>query len=131
MVPEQEVVEQERAVDSAEAQILAARVAAVTDRRESSPLTSKLSTGKMNPRAPEWNKRLKIVLRHRAEHRAQTMGKAACCKRCANAAEKLEPDSQSALFALKKNSWRWHLFLHSILFLLLLGKPWINARWSS
>ncbi|KAM3316020.1 hypothetical protein ACQJBY_034260 [Aegilops geniculata] len=85
MVPEQEVVEQERAVDSAEAQILAARVAAVTDRRESSPLTSKLSTGKMNPRAPEWNKRLKIVLRHRAEHRAQTMGKAACCKRCANA----------------------------------------------
>ena len=56
------VAEQERAVYSAEAQILAARVAAATDRRDSSPPTSKLSTGKMNPRAPEWNKRLVVDL---------------------------------------------------------------------
>ncbi|XP_048566877.1 uncharacterized protein LOC125546790 [Triticum urartu] len=85
MVAEQEAVEQEWAVDSVEAQILAARVAAAMDRREISPPTSNLSTGKMNPRAPEWNKRLKIVLLHRAEHRAQTMSKAKCYKTCANA----------------------------------------------
>ena len=37
MVAEQEVVEQERAVDSAEAQILVARVATAADRRELTP----------------------------------------------------------------------------------------------
>nr|XP_020173949.1 uncharacterized protein LOC109759540 isoform X2 [Aegilops tauschii subsp. strangulata] len=58
MVAEQEVVEQERAVDSTEALILAAKVAAAANRRGSSPPTSESSTGKMNPRAPGWNKRL-------------------------------------------------------------------------
>ena len=31
---------------------------AVAERRESSPAGSELSTGKMNPRPPRWNKRL-------------------------------------------------------------------------
>nr|XP_045083782.1 uncharacterized protein LOC120962983 [Aegilops tauschii subsp. strangulata] len=44
---------------SADAQIWAAGAAAA-DRRESSPAASELSTGKMNPRALGWNKRLRI-----------------------------------------------------------------------
>lgn len=58
MVAEQEVVEQERAVDSIEALILAAKVAVAANRRGSFSPTSEPSTGKMNPRAPGWNKRL-------------------------------------------------------------------------
>lgn len=53
------VAEQQRAVGSADAQIMAAKEPAA-HRRESSPPTSELSTGKMNPRAPGWNKRLRI-----------------------------------------------------------------------
>ncbi|XBI75072.1 hypothetical protein VPH35_068495 [Triticum aestivum] len=51
------VAEQHRPVDSGEAHIFAAKEASA-DRRESSPPTSELSTGKMNPQAPGWNKRL-------------------------------------------------------------------------
>lgn len=44
---------------NAEARICEADVAAVV-RRESSPQVSELSTVKMNPQAPGWNKRLRV-----------------------------------------------------------------------
>ena len=56
MVVEQEVAELQRPVGSADTQILAVNEEAA-DRRENSPPTSELSMGKMNPRAPSWNKR--------------------------------------------------------------------------
>ena len=49
MMVEQEVVGHVRAAASGDAQILAAK-----------PSSTELSTGKMNPRAPGWNKRLRI-----------------------------------------------------------------------
>ncbi|XBI64059.1 hypothetical protein VPH35_044318 [Triticum aestivum] len=60
LVLEQAVVELEHAVASADAQILSAKEAAAAPRGESSPPTSELSIGKMNPWAPGWNKRLRI-----------------------------------------------------------------------
>lgn len=57
------MAEQQQAVDSADTQIFAAKEAAA-DRRESSPPTSELSVGKMNPQVVTvWNKRVKLVLR--------------------------------------------------------------------
>ncbi|XP_044339916.1 uncharacterized protein [Triticum aestivum] len=50
---------QQLTVDSGEAQILLAEEVAA-NRREGSPPTSELSTGKMNPQAPGWNKRLRV-----------------------------------------------------------------------
>uniref|UniRef100_M8BNB6 Uncharacterized protein n=1 Tax=Aegilops tauschii TaxID=37682 RepID=M8BNB6_AEGTA len=50
-------VTQNRRVDSGEAQIFSAKEAAA-ERMESSPPTSELSTGKMNPQALGCNKRL-------------------------------------------------------------------------
>lgn len=47
---------QHRTVESGEAQIFLGKETAA-DRRESSPPTSELSTRKMNPQAPGWNKR--------------------------------------------------------------------------
>ena len=52
-------VTQNRRVDSGEAQIFSAKEAAA-ERMESSPPTSELSTGKMNPQALGCNKRLRI-----------------------------------------------------------------------
>ena len=48
---------QQLTVDSGEAQILLAEEVAA-NRREGSPPTSELSTGKMNPQAPGWNKKV-------------------------------------------------------------------------
>lgn len=53
------------AVGSADAQILVA-AEAVAERRERSPPASELSTGKMNPRAPGWNKRIGAAAPSRA-----------------------------------------------------------------
>ncbi|XP_037409211.1 uncharacterized protein LOC119271506 isoform X3 [Triticum dicoccoides] len=50
---------QQLTVDSGEAQILLAEEVAA-NRREGSPPTLELSTGKMNPQAPGWNKRLRV-----------------------------------------------------------------------
>lgn len=53
------VAQRHRRWTDGEAQIFTAKEAAA-DRRESSPPTSELSTGKMNPQAPGWNKRVRV-----------------------------------------------------------------------
>ncbi|KAM3259943.1 hypothetical protein ACQJBY_051302 [Aegilops geniculata] len=55
----QQVRVAERAANTEDAQILMVSEAEA-DRRDVSPPSSELSTGKMNPRAPGWNKRLRI-----------------------------------------------------------------------
>lgn len=57
VLSEPAVPQQHGAAASREAQIWSAKEDAAA-RRGSSPTTSKLSTGKMNPQAPGWNKRL-------------------------------------------------------------------------
>ncbi|XP_044434106.1 uncharacterized protein [Triticum aestivum] len=60
LVAEQGAGELAPADGSADAQILAV-ADTVAERRESSPPALELSTGKMNPRAPGWNKRYKVI----------------------------------------------------------------------
>lgn len=64
MMVEQEAVGHVRAAANGDAQILAAKPSAAV-RMDSSPSSMELSTGKMNPRAPGWNKRLVLSDRER------------------------------------------------------------------
>lgn len=70
VLAEPAVPEQQGAAESREAQILSAAEAAA-GRRESSPPTSELSTGKINPQEPGWNKRPRLELQNQAGHHAR------------------------------------------------------------